>query len=568
MIDINMDSLLQALGKNEHIPSLYALLATLFFITVTVVLSSRSSSSSLPFPRGVPRVFTLHPLTELIYYLIKNRNEDDKSIRTLFRKLRLELKSNIFYVGPAFSGGHEGPTLVIAHPADQALIIKKEKQLETKVPVPQTLIQIHGERNLQNIRVGRSHAALRKIFTSLFSPRAMDSFLPHMISHFTAMWKALQENKNHGDGGGDGDHIRLAIRDAQLKLMCFILFGMKNETREEKDLFNQFRDDFELTEEALFAPSLNSQVFKKGLAAKERIVKILYKEFDRVYQERLEIVQKGSANENTNGDGNSNGDTNGSGSGNGKATNAVGNAMVIIADALLKDSLTKSQLYNDARENLYLLLEASHGTTMHVTTALMYYLNNSDADKNLSSLQSLRDEVASINRNSSNEPLSSDLFKTRMKFGDACINEAMRLATVVGSVPYHIGKGKSVEIQKKTIKGPVTLLFAHSHWYDDPEVFYNPKTFLPQRWIAGDEREISNFAKSVFKPFGDGRHMCLGWNLARLVMKANLYCFASDPGRRILYDVNAVKVENAIFPEKKVSDNFLGRVITSTVTEK
>ena len=188
----------------------------------------------------------------------------------------------------------------------------------------------------------------------------------------------------------------------------------------------------------------------------------------------------------------------------------------------------------------------------------MYLLNHPN---NSTSLKLLRDEVASMKH----QTLNSDLFKSKMKFGDACINEAMRMVTIIGAVPYHVKKGKTVQIKKKELKGPLTLLFAHSHWYDDPNVFDQPKTFMPRRWLAGDDHELSNFARSVFKPFGDGRHICLGTNIARLIMKANIYCFASEPGRSILYDFDKVTVVDSIFSEKKVSDNFLGRVTTAAV---
>ena len=66
---------------------------------------------------------------------------------------------------------------------------------------------------------------------------------------------------------------------------------------------------------------------------------------------------------------------------------------------------------------------------------------------------------------------------------------------------------KTVEIQKKKLEGPLNLLFSHSHWYYDPDVFQDPMRFLPERWIPGDKDEISKFAKSTFKPFGGGLHL-------------------------------------------------------------
>lgn len=65
----------------------------------------------------------------------------------------------------------------------------------------------------------------------------------------------------------------------------------------------------------------------------------------------------------------------------------------------------------------------------------------------------------------------------------------------------------------------------------------------------------------MFKPFGDGLHLCLDYSLAKLVMKVNLYCFARKQSRIIDFDVDAVKVVTDIFPENNISDDFPGRVV-------
>ena len=92
--------------------------------------------------------------------------------------------------------------------------------------MPVTTVEIHGKRNLQNLEVGKDHNALRKIFSSLFSPRSLDSFLPHMIAHFDTMWKMMEDQKKDGSNGEvQSHHIRTVIRDTQLKLMCFIVWN-------------------------------------------------------------------------------------------------------------------------------------------------------------------------------------------------------------------------------------------------------------------------------------------------------------------------------------------------------
>jgi len=150
--------------------------------------------------------------------------------------------------------------------------------------------------------------------------------------------------------------------------------------------------------------------------------------------------------------------------------------MVLLADALLKERLSDSLSYETVRGNLYFLFEAAHGTTMHVTTNMMYFLNHPD---NRAHLDTLRLEVSSMSP-------TYEYFKVKMPYGEACINETLRLAGVVGSVNYHVPKGKTVEIQHKKLKGPLNMFFSHSHWYHDADVYQNPMKFLPERWISGD----------------------------------------------------------------------------------
>ncbi len=77
--------------------------------------------------------------------------------------------------------------------------------------------------------------------------------------------------------------------------------------------------------------------------------------------------------------------------GNGKEYSNVGSAMHHIADALIQSGCERKEdtdsdndlSYVEARDNLYLLLEASHQTTMHVTTSMFYFLNRSDNKETL-----------------------------------------------------------------------------------------------------------------------------------------------------------------------------------------
>lgn len=186
---------------------------------------------------------------------------------------------------------------------------------------------------------------------------------------------------------------------------------------------------------------------------------------------------------------------------------------------------------------------------MFLTTSMMYLLNRSD---NYEALRRVREEASVL------EPTYESLKK--FSFGEACVNETMRMAPIIGSVSYFVPEGKAFKIREKDIERPVVLNFNSSNWYKDDDVFENAKTFLPERWLPG-EKEVSNFARSIFRPFGFGRHLCLGYPLAKLVMNTNLYCFARNGDRSIKFDEDNVKLEPGIFPAYKVCDGFIGEVV-------
>jgi len=360
-----------------------------------------------------------------------------------------------------------------------------------------------------------------------------------MIQHFDELWKSLETRSSRLDDENGTIKIRAAIQDAQLKLMCSIFYGMEFETDDEKKRFKQFAEDFVLCAKGFFPPGgkeKKSIEFQEGMKAKKRITKVLNERFDRIYEDRLRVLEQ---------------------SGQEEQENKAGNAMETIADELIKSQGKNKEgfiSYEVARNNLFLRLEASQGTTQQVTSNMMYFLNHPD---NKQSLDMIRNEVAKI------ESPTYEHLKSNMQYGDACIKEALRLATFVGGVSFFIEKGKSFELRKKVIKGPITIMLTNSHWYHDKEAFPQPESYLPERWIVGNKLH-SEFGEQVYRPFGYGRHICLGSHLAKLVMKANLYCFAQNQNRCIMYDFENVNIVPDFFPENKISDDFPGYVVTST----
>eukprot|EP00980_Cylindrotheca_fusiformis_P025365 scaffold13521_cov155-Cylindrotheca_fusiformis.AAC.1 len=476
------------------------------------------------FPCVVPFPLNLTVLSDALYFVLTTTIFHGSDPAQMYRSARKRL-GDVFYMGPMLSGRHYCPVLVVTHPQDQMAIIKKERELELLVALPETNVAIHGEENLNNLSVGPRHAALRKLFSSLLSPKYLEHFTASMVATFNKMWNDL-EQKN------EEVHIQTVIQETQFKLMSKLLYGFHEDSEEEKEALEQFLNDFVLTGKARFSPrGKKSTAFKEGKAAKDRIFQVLSEKFDKILQERRELAENGDSNN--------------------KDSATLSNALEQIADALIQSGSGKNDgspggvSYDDAVGNLYLLLEASQGTTMQMTTNLMFLLNHPD---NVRCRERLVDEV-----NKLSEPTYENL-KNHFPYAHGCIQETMRLCPLVGNVPYFIKEGKSFPLREKTVQGPVVVTLNNSHWNRDEDVWPEADTFIPERWLAGNPFEASKFAKSTFHPFGYGRHLCLGYPMAKLAMAANLYCFASKgTARSIVFDEE--KFEKIFQERRELAEN-------------
>lgn len=448
----------------------------------------------------------------LPYYIRKRRKITGSSIFTLDF---LELIPKV----------RRGPYVIITNPDDILKINSQQRKLGMVVAVPETVTMIHGKGNLQSL-AGAKHAFHRKIFSSLLSPQALEGFCPHIIEAFERMWDQLSAT------AGTPIVCRDVIQRTQFFLMAKILYGIDGSTPEspERDLAEHLQQNFRLEDEALFAlPS--SKQFQKGYKAAQENKTILWDRFLAV----LETERKspsGTATETTHGN----------------SFQAIARSLVESGQADVPETLT------EVKDNLLLLLEASHGTTMNMTTSLMYLLNHSD---NHLSLAKLREEaVGSTEKNDYYVTLAH--IRHEMPFADACINETMRLVPIIGTVALHMPEGNSVTLPStgETLEGPIHLNLASSHWYKDEDLFPLPEQFLPERWMencTSPSLKVSVEAKKTFVPFGGGAKICLGQSLARIVLKANLHCFARRQ-IKVTFDETKVKLVHGIFPEVAVKD--------------
>lgn len=190
---------------------------------------------------------------------------------------------------------------------------------------------------------------------------------------------------------------------------------------------------------------------------------------------------------------------------------------------------------------------------MTVTATTLYYLNHPD---NTSSLDKLRREMKSFK----GPPTLSDL-KNHTPIADGSIKEAMRLAPIVGNITYACKEDVEFTFKGERCAGPISFFLAFAHNYSDSRYFSNPECFVPERWVAGSDLEVGEEARTAYRPFGMGRHLCLGFKLAELVMKSAMYCFTKNETRSIKFDVDNVKRVADIFPAYHISNGFPGRVV-------
>jgi hypothetical protein len=143
---------------------------------------------------------------------------------------------------------------------------------------------------------------------------------------------------------------------------------------------------------------------------------------------------------------------------------------------------------------------------------------------------------------------------------------------MIGSILLHLSKGKSIELREGTLlSGPLHIINQPSNWYLDPDTFPEPERFVPERWLADGNSEdgshplkVTALAKQAFMPWGGGVHICLGMNLAQLVLKANVYSFAKDSNRYVSFDADKVKPVYGLVPERAVSDGLPSKVCNSS----
>ena len=131
-------------------------------------------------------------------------------------------------------------------------------------------------------------------------------------------------------------------------------------------------------------------------------------------------------------------------------------------------------------------------------------------------LDRVRAENLAVRGGDRTVPLSMDLLDS-MTYTRAVIKETLRYRPPVIMVPYVVKRDFPLSDTYTAPKGSMVVPAVYPALHD-PEVYPNPDTFDPERWISGNAEQMSK----NWLVFGTGPHYCLGQTYAQLHLMATL----------------------------------------------
>mmetsp|Transcript_64656 Transcript_64656/g.185927 ORF Transcript_64656/g.185927 Transcript_64656/m.185927 type:complete len:1248 (-) Transcript_64656:64-3807(-) len=189
--------------------------------------------------------------------------------------------------------------------------------------------------------------------------------------------------------------------------------------------------------------------------------------------------------------------------------------------------------YENVKEICNEIIFAGTDTTATTTeTVLAHLLNNPDK------AEALREELDAVLGDGARLPTAADF--SHLPYLNACIREAMRLTC---AVPFngHACSEDTEVLGYRIPKGAMCINNIYAVHYD-PEIYPEPDKFLPERWLDKDPCRWSVENDFEFMPFGIGRRLCIGYNLALeniQLFVASLFSsfrFSTEGGRPVSTD--------------------------------
>ncbi|APA05256.1 hypothetical protein sscle_01g000260 [Sclerotinia sclerotiorum 1980 UF-70] len=189
----------------------------------------------------------------------------------------------------------------------------------------------------------------------------------------------------------------------------------------------------------------------------------------------------------------------------------------------LSESKTENAEGSMSDENI--LQEAAFFIVVGTDTtanSITYILYNILKDRNLQ--KQLEDEVETLGEDFEAKDVE------QLVLLNAVIDEGMRLyGAAPGSLPRVVPNGGAV-LDGYQVPGGVTVSTQSWTIHRDPEIFPEPDSFRPERWLENK----SNDMKAAYHPFGSGTRTCIGIHLARMEIWLALALFLREcKGARI-----------------------------------
>ncbi|KAI0487174.1 putative cytochrome P450 [Xylaria cf. heliscus] len=141
-----------------------------------------------------------------------------------------------------------------------------------------------------------------------------------------------------------------------------------------------------------------------------------------------------------------------------------------------------------------------------LTTTVFHLLNNPSA------LKKLQAELEKAIPDSAAIPDS--LYLERLPYLTGCVREGVRMSTGVSVRLPRVSRDKPMKYKDWIIPAGTPVSMTTLDVLNDGEIFQNPRTFVPERWLDNPKTSEGEHITRYFVPFGKGPRMCIGQNLA------------------------------------------------------
>jgi len=198
-----------------------------------------------------------------------------------------------------------------------------------------------------------------------------------------------------------------------------------------------------------------------------------------------------------------------------------------------------------SQEGVVVIAAGGETTGRALATATFFLLEN-----RTTLLPRLQEEIKSVMPKVDDRPAVKDLEKLPLL--TAIIKETLRLNGLLTSRFPLISPQQPLQYKDWVIPAGTPVSMTLRDVLNDPEVFANPRTFDPDRWLNADSKKLEQM-NTNFVPFGRGSRMCLGTNLAW----AEMYIALASIFRRTNWDLYDTTREKDI---DIIRDCFIGEV--------